>query len=81
MPARKEIIVLIRIKEIYTRIPENRISLTIIESISIDSKAIPLVVIVPRVIIIVSWFYENMTSYEIIMVSLTRYTNKGIYIV
>ena len=34
---REEVIVLIRIKEIYTGIPENRISLTIIESISIDS--------------------------------------------
>jgi hypothetical protein len=54
MPARKEVIVLIRIKEIYTRIPENRISLIIIESISADSKAIPPVVIVPKVIIIVS---------------------------
>ena len=54
MPAREEVIVLIGIKEIYTGIPENRISLTIIESISIDSKAILLVVIVPRVIIIVS---------------------------
>jgi hypothetical protein len=50
----EEVIVLIRIKEIYTRIPENRISLIIIESISIDSKAILLVVIVPRVMIIVS---------------------------
>jgi plasmid replication initiation protein len=37
MPAREEVIVPIRIKEMYTRIPENRMSLTIIESISIDS--------------------------------------------
>jgi hypothetical protein len=36
MLTREEVIVLIRIKEIYTRIPENHISLTIIESISID---------------------------------------------
>jgi hypothetical protein len=43
-------------------IPENRISLIIIESISIDSKAILLVVIVPGVIIIVSWFCENITG-------------------
>jgi hypothetical protein len=43
-------------------IPENRISLIIIESISIDGKAILLVVIVPGVIIIVSWFYENITG-------------------
>jgi hypothetical protein len=65
----------------YTGIPENRISLTIIESISIDSKAIPLVVIIPRVMIIVSWFHENMTSYEVIIVSPIGYTIKGICIV
>jgi hypothetical protein len=81
MPAREEVIVLIRIKEIYTGIPENRISLTIIESISIDSKAILPVVIVPRVMIMVSWFHENMTSYKVIIVSPTRYINEGICIV
>jgi hypothetical protein len=81
MPAREEVIVLIRIKEIYTGIPENRISLIIIESISADSKAILLVVIVPGVIIMVSWFYENITGYKIIIVSPTGYINEGIYIV
>jgi hypothetical protein len=81
MPAREEVVVLIRIKEIYTGIPENRMSLTIIESISIDSKAILPVVIVPRVMIIVSWFHENMTSHEVIIVSPTRYTNEGICMV
>jgi hypothetical protein len=81
MPAREEVIVLIGIKEIYTGIPENRISLIIIESISIDGKAIPPVVIIPGVIIMVSWFHENITSYEVIIVSPTRYINEGIYIV
>jgi plasmid replication initiation protein len=54
IPTGEEVIVPIRIKEIYTGIPENRMSLTIIESISTDGKAIPLVVIVPGVIIMVS---------------------------
>ena len=81
MPAGEEVIVPIGIKEIYTGIPENRISLIIIESISIDSKAILLVVIVPRVIIMVSWFHENITSYKVIIVSLTRYINEGIYMI
>ena len=81
IPASEEVIVPIRIKEIYTGIPENRMSLTIIESISIDNKAIPLVVIIPGVMIMVSWFHENITSYEVIIVSPTRYTNKGIYII
>jgi len=81
IPAREEIVVPIGIKEMYTGIPENRISLTIIESISADSKAIPPVVIVPRVMIMVSWFHENMTGHEVIIVSPTGYTNKGIYMV
>jgi hypothetical protein len=81
MPAREEVIVPIRIKEIYTRIPENRISLIIIESISINSKAILPVVIIPEVIIMVSWFHENMTGHEVIIVSPTGYTNKGICMV
>jgi hypothetical protein len=81
MPAREEVIVLIGIKEIYTGIPENRISLTIIKSISANGKAIPPVVIIPGVIIMVSWFHENITSHKVITVSPTRYTNEGIYIV
>jgi hypothetical protein len=81
MPAGEEVVVPIGIREIYTGIPENRMSLIIIESISIDSKAILLVVIIPGVIIMVSWFHENMTGHEIIIVSPTRYTNKGICIV
>jgi hypothetical protein len=81
MPAREEVVVLIRIKEIYIGIPENRISLIIIEYISIDSKAIPPVVIIPEVIIMVSWFYENITGYKVITVSPIGYTNKGICMV
>jgi hypothetical protein len=81
IPIGEEVVVPIGIKEIYTGIPENRISLTIIESISADGKAIPPVVIVPGVIIMVSWFHENMTGHEVIIVSPTRYTNKGICMV
>lgn len=53
MPIREEVVVPIRIKEIYTRIPKNYMSLTIIKCISIDSKAILPIVIVLKVIIIV----------------------------
>ena len=81
MPLGKEVVVLIRIKEIYIGILENRMSLIIIKYISIDSKVIPLVVIIPRIIIIVSWFYKNITSYKVIIVSPIEYINKGIYIV
>jgi hypothetical protein len=54
VPIGEEIVVPIGIQEMYTRIPENRMSLTVIKCISIDGKAIPLVVIVPRVMIMVS---------------------------
>ena len=81
MPTGEEVVAPIGIKEMYTGIPENRMSLTIIECISIDSKAIPPVVIIPGIMIMVSWFHENMTSHEVIIVSPTGYMNEGIYMV
>jgi len=54
VPAGEEVVVPIRIKEMYTGIPENRMSLTIIKCISADGKAIPPIVIVLGVIIMVS---------------------------
>jgi hypothetical protein len=77
----KEVIVLVRIKEIYIRIPENRMSLTVIESISADRKAIFSVVIVLKKNIIVNWFAKNITGYKRITVSDFSYTNKGICII
>jgi hypothetical protein len=76
----EEIIVPIRIKEIYTGIPENRLSVIIIECISADRNTIPPVIIIPGIRIIASWFNNNITRHELITVSESRYTNKGIYI-
>jgi hypothetical protein len=59
-------------------VPENRLSLTIIKSISTDGKAIPPLVIVPSIMIMVSWFYKNMIGLKVVTVSLTTYTNEGI---
>ena len=81
MPLGKEVVVPIRIKEIYIGIPENRMSLIIIKYISADSKAIPPVVIIPGIIIMISWFHKNITGHEVIIVSPTGYTNEGIYMV
>jgi hypothetical protein len=64
----------------YVKVPKNCLSVTIIKSISVDSKAIPPLVIIPSVTIIVSWFYKNMTRLKVIIVSLTKYTNKRICI-
>jgi hypothetical protein len=76
--AGEEVIVLVEIKEMYIGIPENRMFLTVIESIFVDRKAIPPVVIVPGKNIMVNWFAENMTGHERITVSDSGYTNKGI---
>jgi hypothetical protein len=54
VPAREEVVVLISIKEMYIRVPENRLSLTIVKSISADGKAIPPLIIVPSILIIES---------------------------
>jgi hypothetical protein len=77
-PAGERVVVLIRIKEMYVKVPENRLSLTVIKSISADGKSIPPLVIVPSKNIMVSWFHKNITSEEIVAVSLLSYTNKEI---
>jgi hypothetical protein len=79
--AGEEVIVLVRIKEMYVGIPENRMSLTVIESISVDRKAIFFIVIVPKKNIMVNWFVKNITDHERIIVSDSGYTNKGICII
>ena len=77
-PAGEEVIVPTYIKEMYTGIPENRKSLTIIESVSANGKAIPPVVIVPGWKQMEHWFSAHMTGHELITLSPTGYTNEGI---
>jgi hypothetical protein len=79
-PLGEEVVIPIGIKEMYIRVPKNRLSVTVIESISADGKAIPPLVIMPGRNIIVSWFSENMTEAEVITISPLGYTNKGICI-
>ena len=78
--AGEEVIVPVYIKEMCTGIPENRRSLTVIESISADGKAIPLVVIVPGWKLMENWFSAYITGHELITLSLTGYTNEGVCI-
>lgn len=76
-PAGEEVVVPIGIKEMYVGVPENHLSLTVVESISADGKAIQPLVIIPGVTIMVSWFHKNMTGHEVVTVSPTDYTNEG----
>jgi hypothetical protein len=50
-PAGEEVVVPVGIKEMYIGVPQNRLSVTIVECISADGKAIPPLVIVPSVMI------------------------------
>jgi hypothetical protein len=77
----EDIIILIRIKEMYIGILENYLSVTIIENISVDGRAILPVIIIPGVMIIASWFSDNMTGYKLFTVSESGYINKGICMV
>jgi hypothetical protein len=43
---KKNVIILVKIKEIYVKVLKNQLSITVIKSISLDSKAIPPLVIV-----------------------------------
>lgn len=54
MPVGEEVVVPIRIKEIYIGIPKNRLSVTVIKCISANRRAIPPVIIIPSVMIIAS---------------------------
>jgi len=81
MLAGEEVVILIGVTEMYTKIPENRLLITVVEYISADKKAILLLIIVKGVIIIASWFNEKMTGYKLVFISNSRYINEGIYIV
>jgi hypothetical protein len=71
-------VVLVSIIEIYVRIPENRISITVIEYICANRIAIPPVIIALGTMIIGGWFHKKITGYEVITISDTGYTNEGI---
>jgi ABC-type microcin C transport system permease subunit YejE len=73
-------VVLVGIKEIYVGIPKNYILVIVIEYICANRTAIPPVIIILGTMIIGGWFYKKIIGHEVIIVSDTGYTNKGIYI-
>jgi hypothetical protein len=80
-PTSEDIVVLIGIKEMYVGVPKNRLSLTVVKSISADGSSILPLVIVPRGTIMESWFHSNMTGHKVVTVSPSGYTNEEICIV
>jgi hypothetical protein len=68
-------------KEMYVGVPQNRLSVTVVECISTDGKAIPPLIIIPGVLIIETWFHEKMTGHKLVTVSASGYTNEGICLI
>jgi len=78
-PTRVIIIVPTDIKELYTASPENRQSLTIIQTIYADgSTPLPPVVICSGENIIESWVQDNLRGAGVLAVSQMGYTNESI---
>jgi hypothetical protein len=61
-------------------VPKNWLFVTVIKNISADRKAILSLVIMLSKNIIVSWFSENITKAEGVIILLLGYINKGICI-
>jgi hypothetical protein len=75
----EEVVLPIEQKEIYTASPENRKSITIIETVSADGRQpIPPAIICPGQRFIESWFHENLQGEELLMLSPTGYTNESL---
>jgi hypothetical protein len=80
-PTGEEIVVPTDVKELYTKSPENRKSLSIIESISADgSEPIPPTIICPGKRMMENWFHDNLKGDELILLSDSGYTNEELAI-
>jgi DDE superfamily endonuclease len=77
-PTREEVVVPIEVKEMYTSSPENRKSLTIIETIKASGNALPPLVICPGKQVMDNWIHDNLTGEETITNSPTSYTNNTV---
>ena len=75
----QQVVVPVKVEEIYVRIPKNRLSVTVIKTIRTNRTTLtPLVVILPMNKIIEHWFHYNITGFELLQVSKSSYTNSDI---
>ena len=75
IPGGERVIVPHTAKVLYTPSPENRTSITVIETVSATGITIPPVLIVPGKIHIDSWYPKNLKGRELILLSDTSYSN------
>ena len=62
-------------KELYTPSPENRTSITILETVSAIGGVIPPVLIIPGKIHMDSWYHPNLLGTELFLLSDTGFSN------
>jgi hypothetical protein len=77
-PAGQYVVVPVEVKELYTASPENRKSVTIIETIIIDRKPLLPFVITPGKKIIDNWIADKLIGIKEVVYSPTGYTNNEI---
>ncbi|KFY97969.1 hypothetical protein V498_01766 [Pseudogymnoascus sp. VKM F-4517 (FW-2822)] len=75
IPGGERVIVPRTAKQLYTPSPENRLSITILETVSATGGMIPLVLVVPGKIHMDSWYHSNLEGTELLLLSDTGYSN------
>ncbi|KFZ23545.1 hypothetical protein V502_01970 [Pseudogymnoascus sp. VKM F-4520 (FW-2644)] len=75
IPGGERVIVPRTAKELYTPSPENRLSITILETVSANGGTIPPVLVVPGKIHMDSWNHENLLGTELFLLSETGFSN------
>jgi len=81
IPGGQTVIVPRTITELYTPSPENRISITIIESVCSNGTVIAPVLIIPGKTHMESWYHENLAGKERILLSESGYSNDELAII
>jgi hypothetical protein len=75
IPSGQKVIVPRNITDLYTMSPENRVSITVIETVSSTGATIAPVLILPGKMHMESWYHQNLHGRERILLSDTGYTN------
>ena len=75
IPGGERVIVPRTAKQLYTPSPENRLSITILETVSAVGVVIPPVLVIPGKIHMDSWYHSNLEGTELFLLSDTGYSN------
>jgi hypothetical protein len=75
IPGGERVLVPIGVSELYTPSPENRTSITVIETVSAIGKVIPPVLIIEGKKHMESWYHDNLDGNERILLSDSGYSN------